>query len=1374
MATSKQTYEIAINTRSTLTEIEQIIKKMNVMETTISKLVKVTGELQSSFEKLGTAISGTKDKIKETNDKTKDPKPAEALKDQWAGWTNIKKEVGVALERVAKYTILYKAVRFFTDTIVEQTQEIIKLRDSFVNLQRIAGITDDQVEKLTRTSIQLARAYGALPAEVAEITKIWVQQGRTGAELNSLIEKTLLATKSLGIGAVEASEGLTVLNKIFGASPEVLDIYISKLKNVESNNAIVAKDLVDAYRRVGGAADAVGVDIDTLNGLVTGLAQTLRVTGGYAGNFLKVLFARIQRPDTLKYLEQTGIINKDNQEIFSDTSALLQLLASRWGDLNSVQQKQIGTLLGGVRRFSDVITLFKNYDDVLKATTDSVFSFNSAQNTVQKDLKKFESSVKSAKASVQGILVSLGAFDTITGFATTLRAVSSGLDVLGVDASRAIGGLTALSGAIGGVTVAVKFLKGTLFTSNPLVFFASSAIAVASSMNLVGKAFENSNTEISKSDKSIASLSKRYKELTRSTENYANALANKIITSTEKINDEGIDDEIVKILKELGIEGKISGDELEILTQRVIDYKDASLSAKGAMKDGLIKDLKEFTNIASLAKKTFKELTEGVDEGKLNSFGILLDTISRETSDLGTVEGSETLQFLNSTLGEYINTVEELDRLSAKRKNRGSLGLSIEESEKELNRISELQRKAREGYEKIPKALIENGKDWKAGYENLRVANNLIKATAKSSADNSKNAPISVQWSQRISETEKSIKSYLEQASKLITINDKVSGTYSDMSDELDKLAQDDSFAKIIAEGVFGTEAVEKDAKNLIAFVKENARNIIEGFSQEIEQSSIDKRIKDLLSFDVGQIESVSFQIDAENQLIALRDQNAKISEREIKIKKIQLDFQNRILKIQEQLNDPDLNAVAREEAEKWLAGSENLNKSLEELLEKARKLTEQEQKRAKISQSKSFFDGIIAKTEELDLQNRILDSEFNGQNINEQKLKAQLEINQALRDGTINVEEYNKNMAFISKYYEAISKHQEKIKRNALSAEFSSSFVSAFGDIPNKLQQDRESAKQIAGQLQQSADSYASAIERYREAEINFEKTGSETFRQDMESAREEATKFKEEYNQAVEASKEITSQTAKLRDIFNEIGDIIKKKIFEQIADQLINQTGAVQSITNQVGTLLGYIDGTVNRIDTKTTGKVDKDGTGEIEKGLEKLDKNNENDTKNGVERGMGAVIPKLVNAFATSQIFRTQSGQTGSMIGSALGSLGFLGGLSPIGGLIGGLAGDLFGSKRKVYNEVPDLSIENAPPIERLTEAVLENTNQLETLNNRTIGAPADFTLPRLSNLTSTGSTNVNINVSGYIGNDQQLADLIAQKVNQSLRVQTLRT
>lgn len=1365
---AKQRYEIQVETKDLMPKVSDSIKDMNKLVDTMDKLSKLSGELSSGMGKIKKEINDVSKEVKNVNSETSNQKPIDSLNKQGITWNKIGKEIGVALERVAKYTILYKAVRLVTDTISEQLSEIVKLRDSFIDLQRVSGITDSQVNKLINTSIRLSTAYGATTKEVAEIVKIWVQQGRTGDELNSLIENTILATKALGVGAIEASEGLTVLNKVFGATPDTLDIYISKLKNVESNNAIVAKDLVDAYRRVGGAASAVGIDIDQLNGLVTALSQTLRVSGGYAGNFFKVVFARLQRPDTVNYLKQINVLTEENQEVMSDAGALLQTIAGRWNTLNSAQQKQIGTLVGGVRRFSDVITLFNNYDDVLKATTDSVFSFNSAQEAVQKNLRKFEASVNSIKSSLQGLLVSFGVFNAIEGLSVLLRGSSKvisyiselndGIGGLIITLGQAYTGMVALGGAIKAITAG----------SNPFIALAYGLYTLYTSSVLAGKFFKDTNTEIKKSELNIANLINKYDELNKSGENFANTLANKILASTENINREGISDEIERILEKLGIQSKVTSSELAELTKRVIEYKEASLFEKSNKKNNIISSIEEITDVATLARKYLEALVPNIDTGQLQGFSVLLNTIKREVKESGSLVGDPnsifnetTYQQITASLDRYIASVNKLTE--AQRKFSQGEGSSA-------NEINKLKREVEDASDSLPdfiSSLTEGEVDY--GIRNLKIINNLVKNTGKEAQKASKNAPIDIQISANIDEIASSYKSYAEQTLKLIAINDKARGSYSDLSGELNNLAGDDTVAKNIANQIFGVDAVEKNAKEIIPKIKNAIKDINQAISGELVSTALDKRISDIIGFDFSQISSIATQIEAESQLRAIREKNAKISEQEIKIKKIQLNLGQSIAVAEREISEStDENRI--KSLQQFIAIAKTQIPFLDELLEKTRKLVEEDKKRADISKSIKFLESLDAKKKELEFEKMILDLEFKGVDFNEDKIEFQNQLNEALKNGIINIDEYNKRLAEMSGLFDDV---KEKSARNTLSSQFSSSFISSFGDIPNKLQQDRETAKQVGKQLEDSANGYARAIERYREAEINFDKTGSETFRQDMESAREEATKFKEEYNQAVEASKEITSQTAKLRDIFNEIGDIIKKKIFEQIADQLINQTGAIQSITNQVGTLLGYINGTTNRIDTKSGDTKPSDTTDKITGAIKEASNDEQSNVKAGVERGMGAVIPKLVNAFATSQLFRTQSGQTGSMIGSVAGQLGLLGGLSPVGGLVGGLVGDLFGSKTRRYNEVADLSIENAPPIERLTEAVIENTNQLDKINNRTIGAPADFILPRLSNLTSTGSTNISINVSGFVGNEQQLVDAITENVNKSLRIQQIR-
>lgn len=304
------------------------------------------------------------------------------------------------------FSLIQKAFSSLISSTIEVEQGLKRIN---VNL----GESGEGLKKFSAGIFAIARQTGSSFEDAAKGAEELARQGLGAEETLKRLKDALTLSRIAGLGQAEAVETLTAalnsFNKTALTSSEVLNKFVA----VDTNFAVSSKDLAQGVQRVGSTAQAAGVGIDQLIGLITSLQQTTARGGTTIGNGLKTIFTRLQSaPETITALEGVGVAIKDTSGNLRSAIDILRDYASARLKVGEVERQALDRTISGTQQInilkaalSDLSRQNSVYADAVKTSanaTDQAIKKNEELN------KTLASLLNSTEVSFQQLFSSIG------------------------------------------------------------------------------------------------------------------------------------------------------------------------------------------------------------------------------------------------------------------------------------------------------------------------------------------------------------------------------------------------------------------------------------------------------------------------------------------------------------------------------------------------------------------------------------------------------------------------------------------------------------------------------------------------------------------------------------------------------------------------------------------------------------------------------------------------------------------------------------------------------------------------------------------------------------------------------------------------------
>ena len=373
-------------------------------------------------------------------------------------------EVGKSIGYLIRYDIARKAINLFANAIESGLSDAIKFERELVKIAQVTGKTADQLKGLTNNISNLSTELGVSSMSLLKASRILAQTGmeadKVSVALKTLAQTTLAPTFD---NLTDTTETAIAAMRQFRLESEDLDRVLGGINKVAGSFAVEAGDIGVAIRRAGGAFRSAGGEIEELIALFTSVRSTTRETAETIATGFRTIFTRLQRPTTIKFLEQFGVKLQDLNGKFVGPYEAVRRLNMVLKDLDpkDIRYSMIIEQLGGFRQVSKVIPLIQEFKvaqealNVAQAGAGSLaIDAAKAQDTFAVKIDKLKEEVKELfrvitestafKVMLDGAIAITSA---LTNLATALGPVIPMLTAM--FAIKGIGAIGSLAGGIG-------------------------------------------------------------------------------------------------------------------------------------------------------------------------------------------------------------------------------------------------------------------------------------------------------------------------------------------------------------------------------------------------------------------------------------------------------------------------------------------------------------------------------------------------------------------------------------------------------------------------------------------------------------------------------------------------------------------------------------------------------------------------------------------------------------------------------------------------------------------------------------------------------------------------------------------------------------
>lgn len=367
-----------------------IDKKLSNLNTNLSRLnttAKSTSRQLTTLASAGKQVSATSTKIGSATSKIN--KNLKNTANQSKAAASSIRDFGVesakAIRKFSAFTIATTAVFGFIRSVQQATSEAIKFERELVKITQVTGAAGKQLSGLKKTIDDISTGLGLDANKLLEVSRIFAQTGQSLDQVQKSLKAVSRASLAPTFGDIErTTEGLIAALNQFNISANKSEAILGSLNAVAKKFAVESDDLISVIRRAGGvfaaSSQQLGAPEERLReliGIFTAVRSTTRESADSIATGLRTIFTRIQRPQTIKFLQQFGIQLRATAEDakrlgivegeFIGIFEALKRISQGTRGLDTLSLAKVVEELGGIRQVGKLIPALQNFEKAEKA-----------------------------------------------------------------------------------------------------------------------------------------------------------------------------------------------------------------------------------------------------------------------------------------------------------------------------------------------------------------------------------------------------------------------------------------------------------------------------------------------------------------------------------------------------------------------------------------------------------------------------------------------------------------------------------------------------------------------------------------------------------------------------------------------------------------------------------------------------------------------------------------------------------------------------------------------------------------------------------------------------------------------------------------------
>lgn len=367
-----------------MTQLDGLVKSLksnrNVNLTVNSRSLSTAA---ASAEKLSTNLSGataSAQKLGTTGAKSVTA-TGEAIGKASRNAESFRIGMGSVLVNMAKFRLASTAINLVANAFTGAVKEMKAVDTELVNIRKVTGFANDEIQKLTKSAYSLATNYGRSASEVLKASTVFARAGYK-EQIEQLSELSLLLQNVGDLKAEDASKFVIATDKAYklGGSYEDLMKIIDGLDNITNKNATDMQKMTEGMTVAGSVFAESGESVEVFAALLgTATANTQR-SGSEVARGLRTILMNLRQirgetedgelingesiANAAKALKDyAGISTMENGKL-RKASDVLADLAGKWETLSETQRAAISEAVAGKRQANFLMSLMGDWESV--------------------------------------------------------------------------------------------------------------------------------------------------------------------------------------------------------------------------------------------------------------------------------------------------------------------------------------------------------------------------------------------------------------------------------------------------------------------------------------------------------------------------------------------------------------------------------------------------------------------------------------------------------------------------------------------------------------------------------------------------------------------------------------------------------------------------------------------------------------------------------------------------------------------------------------------------------------------------------------------------------------------------------------------------
>lgn len=273
-----------------------------------------------------------------------------------------------------KFSAAQTVIRGIANEVRQAYYWVKELDTAITNIGVVTGKTGEQLDAITKQTIEGAKNLRIAAGEYARGQLIFYQQGLGDEEVLRRTEITVKAAKAAGQSVQEMSSQLTAIWNTYKMGAEEQQRAASVGAQMAAQTAVDFADIAEAMQTAAAPAAQMGVEYNSLAAIIATVGDTTQQSASVIGNAYKTIFSRFQQLKSegtdgevtlnrvSSQLQELGVNVLDSSGQLRQLDNVIQEVGNSWDQWSSKQQLAIAQLVGGTRQYGQFLALMNNFD----------------------------------------------------------------------------------------------------------------------------------------------------------------------------------------------------------------------------------------------------------------------------------------------------------------------------------------------------------------------------------------------------------------------------------------------------------------------------------------------------------------------------------------------------------------------------------------------------------------------------------------------------------------------------------------------------------------------------------------------------------------------------------------------------------------------------------------------------------------------------------------------------------------------------------------------------------------------------------------------------------------------------------------------------